>query len=89
VWPDIWPEVAGIPQFHYEPHGEGYNLVFEQFVYTFGTREFVVYNPRGEHVMTSHALDLLELSSASLDRARGFYAVVDAPQPGWKYFRSD
>ena len=65
-WPDFKPDVIGIPQYRYEPHGESYNLVFEQFNYRFGTREFVVYNPRDEHVMTAHASDILELTPEQL-----------------------
>ena len=91
VWPDYLTYVVGIEQYHYEPHGEAYNLFFEQFAYRFGTQEFVMYNPRDEHVMTSHAMDLLEFTPAQLasERSRGHYARNDAPQPHWKYFWFD
>jgi hypothetical protein len=36
VWPDVSPDVAGIPQYLYEPSGEGYNLVFEQLCHCAG-----------------------------------------------------
>jgi hypothetical protein len=91
VNPDYWPGVIGVPEYHYEPHGDAYNLVFEQFTYRLGTREFVIYNPRGEHVMTSHAIDLLELTAAqlALERTRGHYAVHDTPHRHWRYFWFD
>jgi hypothetical protein len=90
-WPDFLPYVVGIEQYHYEPHGESYNLFFEQFAYSFGTQEYVMYNPRDEHVMTSHAMDLLELTPEQLavERTRGHHARNDAPQPHWKYFWFD
>ena len=90
-WPDYLPRVIGINQFHYQPHGDAYNLVFEQFTYRFGTREFVVYNPRDEQVMTAHARDILGLtpSQLALERTRGHYAQHDLPQPHWKSFLFD
>ena len=59
--------------------------------YRFGTQEFVMYNPRDEHAMTSHAMDLLEFTPAqfAIERTRGHYARNDAPQPHWKYFWFD
>lgn len=90
-WPDFKTGVIGIRQYHYEPHGEGYNLVFEQFNYRFGTREFVVYNPRDEHVMTAHAIDILEMTpnQLALERTRGHHARHDLPAPHWKLFWFD
>ena len=90
-WPDIRPNVIGIREYHYEPHGEAYNLVFEQFNYRFGTREFVVYNPRDEHVMTAHAIDILQMTPEQLviERTRGHNERHDLPQPHWKYFWFD
>jgi hypothetical protein len=91
VNPDYWPGVIGIAGYHYEPNGDAYNLLFEQFTHQFGTREFVMYNPRDEHVMTSHAMDILELppEQLELERTRGHYAVHNARQPHWKYFWFD
>jgi hypothetical protein len=91
VNPDYWPGVIGIPRYYYEPNGAAYNLFFEQFTHRFGAREFVMYNPRDEHVMTSHAMDLLELTPEQLEveRTRGHYAIHDAPYPHWKYFWFD
>lgn len=90
-WPDFKPGVIGIRQYHYEPHGDAYNVVFEQFNYRFGTREFVVYNPRDEHVMTAHAIDILEMTpnQLALERTRGHNARHDLPQPHWKLFWFD
>jgi hypothetical protein len=38
-----------------------------------------------------HAIDLLHLTTEELklEQTRGHYAVYDAPQPHWKYFRFD
>lgn len=89
--PDYQPGVIGIERYHYEPHFEAYNLVFEQLSNIFGTREFVVYNPRDEQVFTAHQRDILEMTPAqlALDRTRGHYATVVATRPHWKYFRFD
>ncbi|HEU4386253.1 MAG TPA: hypothetical protein VFV34_00550, partial [Blastocatellia bacterium] len=91
VWRDYSPGVVGIETYQYETHFEGYNLVFEQFTYIIGTREFVVYNPRDEQVVTAHAVDLLRLtpSQLALERRRGHYEEQLASAPHWKYFRFD
>lgn len=91
VHADYSPNVVGIPHYHYEPHGEGYNLVFEQFTNELGVREFVVYNPRDEHVMTSHAIDILELTPQrlALERTRGHNFLFDTQHQHWKYFWFD
>lgn len=89
VWKDYSPSVVGIEKFHYELSGRAYNLLFEQPAADFGTREFVVYNPRDEQVMTSHAMDLLQYSPERLERTRGYYAVLSTPHAHWKYFWFD
>ena len=88
---DFHPGVIGIPQYRYESRGDSYNLFFEQFTYHFGVREFVMYNPKDEHVMTSHAIDLLELTPAqlALEHTRGHNFRFDTPHPHWKYFWFD
>ena len=48
VHKDYSPGVIGIEKFHYEPSGDAFNLLFEQPASPLGTREFVIYNPRGE-----------------------------------------
>src|SRR5687767_7370134 len=55
---DYDPGVIGIRRYLYEPHGDSYNLVFEQPSEVMGTREFVIYNPRGEQNFSSHDADL-------------------------------
>lgn len=89
VWRDYSPSVIAIDRFQYEPSGDAYNLVFEQPAAAFGTREFVVYNPRDEQVATSHAMDILEFSPEHLERTRGYYAVHTTVHPHWKYFWFD
>jgi len=91
VWEDYWPGVIGIEKYHYEPSGEAYNLFFEQPALHFGTREFVMYNPRDQQVMTSHKQDLLRLTPQELvaDQSRGHYAAHGAAHPHWKYFWFD
>jgi hypothetical protein len=75
VNPDYWPGVTGISGYHYEPNGDAYNLLFEQFTYRLGTREFVMYNPRDEHVMTSHAMDLLEAHAGTVGTGENAWAL--------------
>jgi hypothetical protein len=90
LWQDYRPSVIGVEQYHYEPNGDAYNLYFEQFSPTVGTREIVMYNPRGEHEMTSHDTDLLQRTPAELALRRGYYAARDvATPPHWKRFLFD
>lgn len=90
-WEDYLPGVIGIKEYQYEPSGDAYNLSFEQFALQFGTREFVMYNPLDQQVMTSHKRDLLQLTpqELALEQTRGHYAVHDSPHPHWKYFWFD
>ena len=89
VWEDHQPGVIGIDRYHYEPSGDSFNLIFEQTSLVFGTREFVVYNPRDEQGMTSHNMDRLRVSPDQLRRGRGYYAALNAAQPHWKIFLFD
>lgn len=89
LWPDYLPGTIGVREYRYEPSGDAYNLVFEHPSLRFGTRELVVYNPRGEQVATSHTMDLLEFGGQALELRRGFFAVREASVPGWKYFLFD
>ena len=85
VWPDYRPSVIGVRSYTYEPHGEAYNLSFEQFrVRPVGTREFVVYNPRDEQTMVSHAS--WRMIAPDLE---GFYAEHAADRVHWRYFWFD
>lgn len=86
---DYKPEVVGVERYHYEPSGDAYNLYFEHLAAALGTREFVMYNPRDEHEMTSHVEDLLTSTPAELALGRGYHAVHDAGRPHWKRFLFD
>jgi hypothetical protein len=88
---DYLPRVIGIKEYRYEPRGNAYNILFEQITFSLGTIEIVMYNPRDEQVMTSHAMDVLQLTPEQLavDQTRGHNAVHDARQPHWKYFWFD
>jgi hypothetical protein len=91
-WNDYYPGVVGVEKYHYAPHGDTYNLFFEQPRFLFdniGTREWVVYNPSDEHRMYSHTSWFLLLSPEELERSQGWYAVHDSPTPHWKYFSFD
>ncbi|MGH9373713.1 MAG: hypothetical protein ACRD15_19505, partial [Vicinamibacterales bacterium] len=89
VWPDYHPGVIGIERYRYEPSGEGYNLYFEHPATNLSVREIVMYNPRGEQDISSHAFDLLQLSPEEIRRQRGYFASYDLPQAGWRQFLFD
>jgi hypothetical protein len=91
VHPDYKPSIIGIREYRYEPSGDAYNVLFEQHSFRFGTQEIVMYNPRDQQAIASHALDVLQLTpeQLALDRTRGHYAVHTAAQPHWKYFWFD
>ena len=91
VWEDYLPGVIGIQGYRYEPKGEAYNVFFEQSALHFGTREFVIYNPRDEHALTSHKADRLQMTpeQLALDQTRGHNARHDTPHPHWKYYWFD
>jgi hypothetical protein len=69
--PDFPTGVVGIERFHYEPNGEAYNLFFVRPHLSLDAEEAVVFNPRGEHHFTSHALDILQYDGEQLDLRRG------------------
>jgi hypothetical protein len=89
LWKDYKPSIMGIEQFHYEPHGDAYNIYFEQLSSRFGTREIVMYNKLDEHFMATHDADILSWTPEELHTRRGYYAVHDASSPHWKYFWFD
>lgn len=89
VWEDYRPSVMGIERYLYEPSGEAYNLAFEQPSLQLDSREFVVYNPRDEQVMTSHNMDLLRFTAAELEVRRGHYATRATAHAHWKTFLFD
>lgn len=91
VWQDYAPGVVGISRYYFEPKGAGFNLLFEQprfFFDNFGAREFVVYNPLGEHSMISHDSWILLLSPSRVLSTQGWFEVNDAGD-GWRYFWFD
>jgi len=88
---DYRPGVVGIDRYVYLPRGEAYNLSFEapRFVLDrFGTREWVVYNPRDEQRVYSHAAWLMP--PAGVDEPnQGWYASGETGHPHWRYFWFD
>ena len=88
---DYKPDVVGVERYVYAPGGDGYDLSFEQpkfFLDRFGTREWVVYNPRGQHRMYSHAAWILR-SSDEQETGQGWYASGETGYRGWRYFWFD
>jgi len=88
---DYSPGVVGVETYFYAPSGESFNLSFEQPRFVpdrMGTREWVVYNPRDEHQMFSHAAWLLTVPDTH-ERAQGWYAFGGTGRPHWRYFWFD
>ena len=54
-----------------------------------GTRELVMFNRHGEHLLPSHAAWILELPPERLASNQGWYAARDAAAPHWKSFLYD
>jgi hypothetical protein len=89
VWPDYHPGIIGVERYRYEPNGEAYNLYFEHPATDLAAREIVMYNPRGEQDISSHAFDLLQLSPEEIRRQRGYFKSHNLPQTKWKRFLFD
>ena len=89
VHPDYQPGTIGVERYRYEPNGQAYHLYFEHGSTTFGLQEIVMYNPRGEQDISSHAMDLLQLSPDDIRRQRGYFAAHDLSQAGWRRFLFD
>lgn len=88
---DYHPDVVGVEQYIYAPQGESYNLCFEQprfLLDRFGTREWVVYNPRDEHRMYSHTAWLLPPPEV-VEASQGWYASGETGHAHWIYFLFD
>jgi len=88
---DYVPGVIGVDQYLYVPRGEAYNLSFEQprfLLDRFGTREWVVYNPRDEHRVYSHTAWLLPPPDVS-EPSQGWYASGETGHLHWRYFWFD
>jgi hypothetical protein len=87
LYGDFKPSIVGVQRYHYEQSGEAYNVIFEEPSLSFGTRRFVVYNPRGEQRLTVHEQDRLLLEGPELDADNAGYTLVEPlPQPNWKAF---
>lgn len=83
--------VIGIEGYIYVPQGNSYNLSFEQprfLLDRFGTREWVVYNPRDEHRVYSHAGWLLSPPEV-VEPSQGWYASGETGHAHWMYFFFD
>ena len=64
-----------------------YNVIFREPSLGFGTRRFVVYNPRDTQRVTVHEQDRLSLDEVALDADNAGYTVIETlPQPHWKVF---
>ena len=88
---DYHPGVVGVDRYAYLPRGETYNLSFEapRFLHDrFGTREWVVYNPRDEHRVYSHAAWLMPPPEVT-DPGQGWYASGETGHAHWRYFWFD
>ena len=90
VTTDYRPRSASVPRFWYERAETAYNLAFEQPPAALDMSEFVVYNPAGDAVLTSHDSDLLLFQGDDLQHRRGFPSSADVPNhQGWRVFRFD
>jgi len=92
MYKDYFPEITAIEKYYYLPDGDSYNISFEQprfLLDNFGTREWVVYNPRDEHSVYSHTSWFLLLSPEELEHSQGWYASGDLGQAHWRYFLFD
>jgi hypothetical protein len=88
---DYYPDVVGVDQYTYAPQGDSYNLSFEQprfLLDRFGTREWVVYNPRDEHRVYSHTAWLLPPPEVP-EPSQGWYASGETGYAHWMYFFFD
>lgn len=92
IWKDYKTGILGVEKYHYTNNVETYNLFFEQprfFFDQFGTREFVVYNPKDQHVILSHASWNMRLEPQQVRLTQGWYASYATGIPHWKYFWFD
>lgn len=92
VWKDYRPDILGIDGFAYSPDGQSYNLIFEQprlLCDDFGAREWVVYHPRDQHEIISHASWRLLLAPVDLTRNPGWFSVSELDDAHWKSFLFD
>lgn len=88
---DYHPNVVGVERYIYMPHGDSYNLSFEQprfLLDRIGTREWVVYNPHDEHRVYSHTAWLLPPPEVA-EPSQGWYASGETGRAHWMYFLFD
>jgi hypothetical protein len=88
---DYQPGVVGVERYAYLPRGDTYNVSFETprfMLDRFGTREWVVYNPRDEHRVYSHAAWLMPPSGVT-EPGQGWYASGETGHAHWRYFWFD
>lgn len=88
---DYDPEVVGVEKYVYAPSGDAFDLSFEQprfLLDRFGTREWVVYNPSGQHRAYSHTAWRLG-SPDEQSQSQGWYASGETGYPRWRYFWFD
>jgi hypothetical protein len=88
---DYYPDVVGVERYHYMAQGDSYNLSFEQprfLLDRFGTREWVVYNPRDEHRVYSHTAWLLPPPDVA-EPSQGWYASGETGHSHWMSFLFD
>ena len=87
IWGDYKPSTVGVERYHYERSGESYNVIVREPSLGFGTRRFVVYNPRDMQLVIVHEQDRLLLDEAALDADNAGDVVIETlPQPHWKAF---
>jgi hypothetical protein len=89
VWPDYHPGIIGVERYRYEPSGDAYNLYFEHPPTNLAVREIVMFNPRGEQDISSHAFDLLQLTPEEIRQQRGYFSSHQLPHAWWKRFLFD
>lgn len=87
IYGDCKPKIRGVERYYYEPSGDAYNVIFKEPSLGFGTKRFVVYNPRDKQRVTVHEQDRLLLDEAGLDADNAGYTIVEPlSQPHWKAF---
>ena len=87
--PDYRPGSMGVERYRYEPSGQAYSVYFEHPAPSLGVQEVVMYNPRDEQDISSHTVDLLQLSEVDIRRQRGYFAAHALMQAGWRRFLFD
>jgi hypothetical protein len=92
MYKDYYPNTVGVEKFHYLPFKNSYNLSFEQprfLLDIFGTKEWVVYNPKDEHRVYSHTSWFLLLSPQESEIRQGWYSSANTKHKHWKSFYFD